>query len=195
MLLRIMGYFKPYRPQLAVMVLCYLGNVGLNLAWPYLSGTILYDKVLAKNPEFVEFLKLPAGSFVTALVMVVITMILAKVLGQFFGILQGVMTANVAPHVVGTIKSQAFTAMGRLSISFFTRRQTGGLMTRVCDDAEEISSFFIDGIPYFFINVLTLVVTMVVMFILSPILALTTAVLMPVLVIMSYNMLPHLWHY
>ncbi len=26
-------------------------------------------------------------------------------------------------------------------------------MTRVSDDAEEISSFFIDGIPYFLINV------------------------------------------
>ena len=194
-LFRIMGYFKPYKLQLAIMVLCYLGNVGLNLAWPYLSGTILYDKVLAKNPEFLEFLKLPAGKFGTALVMVAIAMIIAKVIGQFFGILQGVMTANVAPHVVGTIKSQAFTAMGRLSISFFTRRQTGGLMTRVCDDAEEISSFFIDGIPYFFINVLTLIVTTVVMFILSPILALACVILMPVLVVMSYNMLPHLWHY
>ena len=68
-------------------------------------------------------------------------------------------------------------------------------MTRVCDDAEEISSFFIDGIPYFFINVLTLVVTTIVMFALSPILALACVILMPVLVVMSYNMLPHLWHY
>ncbi|MBP5282949.1 MAG: ABC transporter ATP-binding protein, partial [Lachnospiraceae bacterium] len=194
-LLRIMSYFKPYRLHLAVMVFCYLGNVGLNLAWPYLSGTVLYDKVLSKNEAFLEFLKLPAGRFSTALAMVVVTMIGAKMLGQFFGILQGVMTAKVAPHVVGTIKSQVFTSMGRLSISFFSRRQTGGLMTRVCDDAEEISHFFIDGVPYFFINVLTLTVTMVVMFILSPVLALASILLMPVLVIMSYNMLPHLWHY
>ena len=194
-LFRIMGYFKPYKLQLSIMVLCYLGNVGLNLAWPYLSGTILYDKVLSKDPEFLEFLNLPAGRFGTALVMVVIAMIVAKIIGQFFGILQGAMTANVAPHVVGTIKSQTFTAMGRLSISFFTRRQTGGLMTRVCDDAEQISSFFIDGIPYFFINVLTLIVTTVVMFILCPILAVACVILMPVLVVMSYNMLPHLWHY
>ena len=194
-LFRIIGYFKPYRLQLAIMMICYVGNVALNLAWPYLSGTILYDKVLKKNPEFLEFLKLPAGSFFTALIMVVIAMIVAKMIGQFFGILQGVMTAKVAPNVVGTIKSQVFTSMGRLSISFFSRRQTGSLMTRVCDDAEEISHFFIDGIPYFFINVLTLLVTMIVMFVMSPFLALTTIILMPVLVVMSYNMLPHLWHY
>lgn len=194
-LLRIMGYFKPYKFHLAVMVICYLGTAGLNLAWPYLSGTVLYDKVLAKDEEFLRFLNLPSGRFFTALVMVVIAMIGAKVLGQFFGIMQGVMTAKVAPHVVGTIKSQVFTSMGRLSISFFSRRQTGGLMTRVCDDAEEISHFFIDGIPYFFINVITLVATTVVMFALSPILALASVLLMPVLVVMSYNMLPHLWHF
>ena len=194
-LLRLMHYFKPYRLHMAVMAVCYLGNVVLNLAWPYLSGTILYDKVLAKDESFLKLLNLPAGKFSAALVMVVIAMILARMIGQFFGILQGVMTAKVAPHVVGTIKSEVFTAMGRLSISFFTRRQTGGLMTRVCDDAMEISGFFIDGVPYFFINVMTLIVTMVVMFILNPVLALATIVLMPVLDIMSYRMLPHLWHY
>lgn len=194
-LFRVMGYFKPYKLQLALMVICYLGTVALNLVWPYLSGTVLYDKVLAKDEEFVAFLKLPAGSFTAALIWMVAAMVAARVIGQFFGILQGVMTANVAPHVVGTIKSQVFTSMGRLSTSFFSRRQTGGLMTRVCDDAGEISNFFIDGIPYFFINVITLVVTTVIMFALSPLLALASVILMPFLVVMSYRMLPHLWHY
>lgn len=194
-LLRVVSYFKPYKLQLAVMAVCYLGTAGINLVWPYLSGSILYDKVLPKDSDFVAFLHLPAGSFFGALVMLVISMIVARMVGQFFGILQGVMTAKVAPRVVGTIKSQVFSSMGKLSISFFTRRQTGGLMTRVCDDSEEISHFFIDGVPYFFINVLTLLVTTVIMFILSPVLALASVILMPVLVIMSYRMLPHLWNY
>lgn len=194
-LLRVMSYFKPYKLQLALMVLCYLGTVALNLAWPYLSGTALYDKVLSKDEDFVAFLGLPAGSFLAALTMLVIAMIVAKGIGQLFGILQGVMTAKVAPRVVGTIKSQVFDSMGRLSISFFTKRQTGGLMTRVCDDAGEISNFFIDGIPYFFINSLTLVVTVIIMFALNPLLALSSVILMPLLVVMSYRMLPHLWHF
>lgn len=194
-LLRIMGYFKHYKWQLAVMVVCYLGNVGLNLAWPYLSGTVLYDRVLAKDEGFVSMLGLAQGNFFGALVLVVIAMIIAKLIGQLFGILQGVMTAKVAPYVIGTIKGEVFTSMGKLSISFFTKRQTGGLMTRVCNDSEEISQFFIDGVPYFFINVITLVVTTVIMFILNPWLALATVFLMPVLVVMSYQMLPHLWHY
>lgn len=177
------------------MVLCYLGTAALNLVWPYLSGTILYDNVLAQNEEFLALLHIPAGRFLTALTVLVFAMIITKVAIQTLGILQGVLTARIAPEVVAKIKSQVFTSMGRLSISFYSRRQTGGLMTRVSDDADEISSFFIDGIPYFFINVGTIIATCVIMFILNPLLALVSVLLMPVLVVISYRMMPHLWHY
>ena len=194
-LFRVMAYFKPYKASLAVMILCYLGTAVLNLVWPYLSGTVLYDQVLAKNEAFLAMLHIPAGRFLTALVVITLAMILTKVTIQALGILQGVLTARIAPEVVGKIKSQVFASMGKLSISFYTRRQTGSLMTRVSDDAEEISSFFIDGIPYFFINVGTLLATTVIMFLLNPLLALVSVCLMPALVVISFRMMPRLWHY
>lgn len=194
-LLRVLGYFKPYKGKLAVMIFCYLMTAGLNLAWPYLSGTILYDKVLAKDESFLAILNLPAGRFFTALTILVIVMILTKVLIQTLGIIQGVCTAQIATEVMAKLKSQVFDSMGRLSISFFTKRQTGGLMTRVSDDADEISSFFIDGIPYFFINVGTIIATCAIMLVLSPLLAVASIVLMPVLFYISYHLMPRLWHY
>lgn len=194
-LLRVVSYFKPYKGRLVIMVLCYLATAGLNLIWPYLSGSILYDKVLAKDEAFLTLLHLPAGRFLTALGALVVVMILTKVLIQGVGILQGALTAHIAPEVVAKLKSQVFESMGKLSISFFTRRQTGGLMTRVSDDAEEISSFFIDGIPYFFINVGTIITTCIIMFILNPLLALASVILMPILFFISYLLMPRLWHY
>ena len=194
-LLRVVSYFKPYTKYLAVMVFCYLGTALLNLAWPYLSGTILYDQVLARNEDFLALLHLPAGRFVTALTMLVIAMIATKIVIQALGILQGVLTAKIAPEVVATLKSQVFSSMGRLSISFYSKRQTGGLMTRVSDDAEEISSFFIDGIPYFFINMGNIIAMSVIMFYLNPLLALVSLILMPLLVILSYRMVPQMWHF
>lgn len=194
-LFRVLSYFKPYKKYLAVMVFCYLGTAGLNLIWPYLSGTILYDYVLARDETFLAKLHLPAGRFFTALAVLVLAMIVTKIIIQGLGILQGALTARIAPSVVATLKSQVFSSMGRLSISFYSKRQTGGLMTRVSDDAEEISGFFIDGIPYFFINVGTILATVVIMFCLNPLLALVSVILMPVLVVISYRMLPHLWHY
>ena len=161
----------------------------------YLSGTILYDRILAKDEAFLAFLHIPAGRFMTALTVLVLAMIVAKVLIQALGILQGVLTAKIAPEVVAKLKSQVFGSMGRLSISFYSKRQTGGLMTRVSDDAEEIAVFFIDGIPYFFINAGNILATTVIMFMLNPVLALVSVILMPVLVVISYRMIPHLWHY
>ncbi|MBE5868439.1 MAG: ABC transporter ATP-binding protein [Lachnospiraceae bacterium] len=194
-LLRVISYFKPYKAKLAVMIFCYLGTAVLNLIWPYLSGTVLYDRVLARDDSFLTMLHLPAGRFATALIVLAITMLITKITIQFLGILQGVLTARIAPEVIAKIKSQVFSSMGQLSISFFTKRQTGGLMTRISNDAEEISQFFIDGIPYFFINVGTLMTTAVIMFILDPLLALVSVFLMPFLIIISRRMLPHLWHY
>lgn len=194
-LLRILSYFKPYKRHLAVMVFCYLGTAILNLIWPYLSGTVLYDEVLSRNEAFLQMLHIPAGRFMTALIVLVIAMILSKVAVQGLGILQGVMTARIAPEVVAKLKSQVFESMGRLSISFYSRRQTGSLMTRVSDDAEEISSFFIDGIPYLFINLGTLLTTCIIMLFLNPLLALVSILFMPLLVIVSVHMMPHLWHY
>ncbi len=194
-LIRVLSYFKPYKATLAVMVLCYLGTAGLNLVWPYLSGTVLYDQILARNEAFLAAWNVPAGHFVTALTVLVLSMIVTRVTIQGLGILQGVLTARIAPEVVAKLKSQVFASMGRLSISFYSRRQTGGLMTRVSDDAEEISSFFIDGIPYFLINVGNILAMTVIMFLLNPILAIVSVALMPVLVIISRRMLPHLFHY
>ena len=194
-LFRVLSYFKPYKLTLAVMVFCYLGTAVLDLVWPYLSGTILYDRVLARNEAFLELLHIPAGRFVTALLVLVIAMILSKIAMQGLGILQGVLTARIAPEVIAKLKSQVFSAMGKLSISFYSRRQTGGLMTRVSDDAEEISGFFIDGIPYFFINVGKLTATCIIMFLLNPLLAFIAILFMPLLVVMSFHMMPHLWHY
>lgn len=194
-LLRVVGYFKPYKLKLFVMVCCYIATAGLNLVWPYLSGTVLYDKVLAGNEEFLAMLHLPAGRFAVALTALVVVMVLTKILMQAVGILQGVLTAQIASEVIAKLKSQVFESMGRLSISFFTKRQTGGLMTRVSDDADEVSSFFIDGIPYFFINVGTILATCTIMFVLNPLLALGSVVLMPILFFISYRMLPRLWHY
>lgn len=193
--LRVMQYFMPYKGRLILMMLCYIGVAGINLAWPYLNGTILYDKVLAKNEAFLELLNLPAGKFGVLLGVVVLTMFFSKLMGQVLGIIQGVLTAQIVPEVGSKIKQDVFKSMGKLSISFYNSRQTGGLMTRVNSDASEVMSFFIDGLPYFLVNVLTIGFTAIVMFSLSPLLALVSLMLIPVLFFISYKMLPKLWSF
>ena len=194
-MLRMLSYFKKYSFKIVIMMLCFLGTAGLNLVWPYLSGTVVYDKVLGQNEEFLEMMGLPAGRFVTALAILTVAMIVTKAMIQLLGIIQGVITAHIAPDVVSRLKTQVFDSMGKLSISFFSKRQTGGLMTRVSGDADQISGFFIDGLPYFLINIATMAVTTVIMFCLNAPLAAVSVCFLPVLFFVSYRMLPHLWHF
>lgn len=193
--LRSMAYFKPFSGKIAIMVLCYIATAGLNLVWPYFSGTILYDKVLAKDKNFLKLLGNPGMEFITALGIIVIIMLLTKITIQAIGILQGVLTARIVPAVVKEMKSQVFGSMGRLSISFYNSRQTGSLMTRVLSDAERVTGFFIDGLPYLFINLLTIIATAVVMLRMDWKLAVIALIFVPVLFTVSFKMLPRLWQF
>ncbi len=191
--LRVMKYFFRYKWRLAVMFICYLFVGALNLAWPYLSGTFLYDRVLAKDEQVLKLAESFGGKFTLVLIFTVIAMVVTKALIQAFGMLHGTMTARIVPEVVAEMKEQIFNAMGRLSISFYNSRQTGALMTRVLDDADEVTGFFVDGLPYFFTNIFTIIATCVVMFSINPLLALAALFLLPFLTIQSYRMLPRLW--
>ncbi|MBO4324901.1 MAG: ABC transporter ATP-binding protein [Lachnospiraceae bacterium] len=193
-LFRTLGYLKPYRGRIAMMMLCILIYSGLNIVWPYLNGKILYDKVLGKNEAFLARLGIPGGKYVLALGLVVLTMLGTKILMQLFGILQGVITAKIVPDLVRTLKTDVFSSMGKLSVSFFTSKQTGSLMTRVMSDADEVTGFFIDGLPYFLVNVCTIVAMAVVMFMLSPVLAVAALIFTPIVFLISWKMLPRLWH-
>jgi len=192
---RTLSYFAPYKFKIAIMFLCYLLTAALNLVWPYLSGTILYDKVLSKDEEFLAFLGLPGGKFTYVLLYVVITMVVSKVLLQLTGILQGTLTATIVPDVVNSIKTKIFENMGKLSISFFHNKQTGNLMTRVLEDAWEVTGFFIDGLPYLFINILTILSTCIVMILINAKLAVASLFLLPFLTFTSFKLLPRLWSF
>jgi len=191
---RTLGYLKPYRGRILVMFLCYLVTALLNIVWPYLNGVVLYKKVLEKDESFLRFFSSPFHGYAMILLSLVLTMVMTKLTMQLVGILQGVMTARIVPRVVRTMRNDVFGAMGKLSINFFTSKQTGSLMTRVMSDSDEVSGFFIDGLPYFLINVFSIVAMAVVMFSLSVPLAIVALMFMPVAFLVSWRMLPRLWH-
>ena len=107
--------------------------------------------------------------------------------------LQMVLCAKISAKTVRDIKLDIFSSMSRLSVNFFTSKQTGGLMTRVLSDADRVTEFFIDGLPYIFIHSMTIIVTFAVMFTLNIPLAIASCILIPLLVFMSVKLKPGLW--
>lgn len=189
---RTMGYFFRYKWKFITLFLCYFAAAGLNLVWPYLNGTILYDRVLAKDNGFLQQFGI-AGEYMLALLLLVGVMLASKLVQQGVALVQGTLMAQIVASTIRDMKQDVFSSMGNLAISFFTSKQTGSLMTRVLSDADRVTDFFLDGFPYIFVHGFTIIASFTVMFQLNWQMALAACILLPLLVIMSVKLKPKLW--
>ncbi len=192
---RLASRFKPFKWHLVfISVLCILSAI-VNSVWPVLNGSMLYDNVLAKNTANSVFEALPFEDFALFLLILVLTMVGVKILQQLFGVIQGILVAKIVPLVIADLKNKVFASIQHLSVSFFTGKETGGLMSRITSDAGNVTNIFIDGLPFILPNLFTIIFSCVVMFSTSPILAVVAIATLPPAVIISIKLEPVLWHY
>ena len=189
---RTLKYFLRYKTQVALLFLTYLISGAVNIAWPYLTGKVLFDHIIAKDDDFLGRFGL-AGQFITALLIVAVVMVLARLIQSLSNYLQIFVMAKVASRMSHDIRTDVFDAMSKLSLNFFVNKQTGGLMTRVLSDSDRVREFFIDGLPMIFVHSITIIVTFTVMYRLNWKMALIACILLPLLVFMTVKLRPGLW--
>lgn len=192
---RLASYFKPHSGLIAVIcIICILGALFTSL-WPYLSGSILYDEVLTGNISSPYLKALKIDELPLLLLILALTMAGVKILQQLFGIIQGRLVSKIVPDVVCKIKNRVFSSIQLLSVSFFTGKQTGGLMTRITSDAEQVSNIFIDGIPHIIPNLFTIIFSCIVMLKSNWVLTLAAVFALPPLLLLTLKIEPILWHF
>ncbi len=180
--LRILSFFAGYKAHIAAVIFLMLAGAGLNLVSPYLGGRVLFDEVLN-----------PGGRYEGRVFEAVVLMALFNLASIGISIMHARINAHMTAHVIAGLKTQVFSAMQRLSMGFFTRKQTGGLMTRVNADADQLQYFFHDGVPYFIVNSLQIVGIVTAMLLLNWRLALLVLVPIPLLVWFMNKAFPRLW--
>lgn len=168
---RMAVFFTKYKWQLVITIALLIVMSALGVLSPYISSAFYYDEVLRADGDFFGQILLVLGMIIG---MRVFTIIL--------NVLNGVITSKIAAQITYDLKQTIFSAIKRLSISFFTGRQTGGLMTQVNNDANTIYGFFCDGLPYFLINVVQIVALVIIMFIFNPLLAALSLITIPLFV-------------
>lgn len=173
---RLFKFFGGYIPQITVIIFFMLLSTVVTVFVPQISTRMLFDNVLA-NPD---------GKTVTELMKA-----LAVIVGSIFGIrllhtiltvIQEYVTATVMPKVTYNIKVKIFAAMQRLSVGFYSSKQTGSLMERIIHDANNIYWFFIEGVPRIIIDSATAIGVLTVMFIMSWRLTLIVVCALPVII-------------
>lgn len=180
--LRLLSYLPKYRrPIIIILALIITGSI-LKLTTPFLGGRILFDEVLRVD-----------GRYYGMLLEIVLLMIGTRIITVFVDVIYGRINARLAARVFYDLKVDIYANVQRLSFGFFTKKHTGGLMTRINWDALQLQYLFLDGVPFFLANIFNILGIAIVMFILDWRLSLLVLIPTPFIVYMTKGVLPKLF--
>lgn len=165
-------FILKYKAEVITMIAMLIFTSICGIITPYVSSSFYYDEVLDK-----------AGKYYGEIFLVLGIIISTRLLSMLISIVHSIVTTKIAAKLLYDLKKVIFSSIERLSLSFFTNRQTGGLMTQVTRDANTIYWFFCDGVPYYLVNIVQVVVILVMMVIMNPVLTLLTVVTVPFIII------------
>ena len=167
---RLFSFFKSYRSKVILIILTMLVGTVFNLLSPYVGSKLLFDEVLTDGGKYYGYIGL-----------IVIAIFGVRFIGLCLGVLYSYILAGIVPRIIYDIKMKIFTAMQRLSVGFYTSKQTGSLMSRVNNDSNNIYWFFVDGLPYVVVNIVTFAGVITLMLLLNAKLASITLVTIPII--------------
>lgn len=94
------------------------------------------------------------------------------VLGTVLAAARVAWTGRLGEMLMEALRVRIFSHFQRLSLSFFTAEKGGVLMTRMTSDIDSLTALFQEGLVNMFVQFLTLAIVTVVLFVVSPTLAL-----------------------
>lgn len=162
-------FFVRYKGYIAMIMLTIAMITGIGLLVPQISARMFYNDVLTIGGKHYGRIWYVVGLIVGV-----------RFISLLVNLINSVISARVSTRVIYDLKNTIYKAISRLSLSFFSSRQTGGLMTQINNDANTIYWFFCDGFPYLVTNLIQLLGVMVIMLFTNPLLTLYTFITVPV---------------
>ena len=146
---RLLGYLRPYRPQVVFAVATIIGNSALQLAPPYLTKVVIDSYI-------------PSGDL--SGLAAIAAMYLATLFASFaFEYAQTWTMQVTGQRVMFDLRMQVFSHLQKLDLKFYDRNPVGRLMTRVTTDVDVLNELFTSGVVSMFGDVFTLIGIMAVL--------------------------------
>jgi ATP-binding cassette subfamily B protein len=172
---RLLSYCLPYAGILSfAFILIVLTTVAINFL-PVIIQKITDQCLITQNPNIDERLNL--------LVKLSILYISIAGLGHLIKYLQGLLTAYIGQKIIFDLRLKVFKKVLNLHQGFFDKTPVGTLMTRVTSDIERLQNFVTDGALGTIADLVMLIGIMSYMIYISPQLAITIFICLPILFI------------
>jgi ATP-binding cassette subfamily B protein len=163
---RIFAYAIPYKSVFALFLICLIADAVLTIATPLLLRQLIDNGVIPKDRGVVTTMAVAVAllAIASALVNIVVRWISAK----------------IGEGLIYDLRSQVFRHVQEQSIAFFTRTQTGALISRINSDVIGAQRAFTSTFSGIISNVLTLILVVGTMLALSWQITIASLLLLPI---------------
>jgi ATP-binding cassette subfamily B protein len=165
---RILRFAVPYKWLLAFFLVLVVVGAGISVINPLLYRDIINEGVLKTNAGLVGRLAV----LVAAL----------SVADAGLGLLQAYLAARIGSEIVLSMRTKLFDHIQRMPLAFFTRVQTGALVSRLNNDVTGAQNAFTDVLSEVVGNLISVVLVVGAMFLLSWQITLASMVLLPLFI-------------
>ncbi len=166
---RILQYAKPFTKDIYFLVMLVTVDAFLVVAQPLLFKRIIDEGILKSNPSIV-----------------IISAALVAVLAIFSGLVSIVerwFSSRIGEGLIFNLRSEVFDKVQRQPIAFFTKSQTGSLISRLNNDVIGAQQAFTSTLSGLVSNIIALIVVLVTMITLSWQITFASLVLLPLFLI------------
>ena len=204
---RLLGHLAPERMILILVVLLAVVGIVMNVLGPKILGMatdVIFTGIIGKNlpggatkeqvvaelraqgnntfADMVERLNVVPGQGIdfTLLSHLLLLALVLYLVASLFLWLQGYLLNGAVQRSIYTLRSQVEEKVNRLPLSYFDKQTRGELLSRVTNDIDNISQALQQTLSQVLTSVLTVVGVTVMMFIISPVLALIALVTIPI---------------
>ncbi|WP_439677695.1 ABC transporter ATP-binding protein [Embleya sp. MST-111070] len=174
---RLLRMMAPERARLYALLFCGIAGVGLSVLTPRLLGKAT-DTIFtgAGRGGGIDY------DHVRDILLVTFAVVAGSVL---FAFLQGRLTATIVQRTTYRLREQAETKLSRLPLNYFDKQPRGEVLSRTTNDIDNIAQTLQQAMGQIVRSLLTIVGVLVMMFWISPLLALVALISVPTSILVT----------
>jgi len=168
---RVVEFARPYRRDIVVFLVTVVLGAVIGVATPVLAGDVV-NAISRGGPD--------AGRLVVLLALAIAAL---AVLDALLSLAQRWYSARIGEGIILDLRTRVYDHVQRMPLQFFSRTQTGALVSRLNNDVIGAQRAFTSTLSGVVSNIIQLILTAAVMFTLSWQITVLSLVLLPIFVI------------
>jgi ATP-binding cassette subfamily B protein len=170
---RIVAFFRPYRPQVAIVLVAILATSLIGLVNPYLLKLLIDEVIVGRH---YERLNLYVG-----------LMIALPIFSGLIGVGQSYLNNIIGQNVMQDLRNALYAHLQRMPLRFFTETRTGEIQSRLANDVGGVQAVVTDTASSVTSNLAIALSTMVAMFLIDWRLTVLSLGLLPFFMYLTYR--------